>query len=537
MRRISFGVIAAVCGVLALALAISLASILHASSSPSSLALLQENESAAGNGGRYAVVLVLDGARPDYLHLVPMPHLQSLMRNGITYRNAIVGQELANTPPSHATIGTGMLPKHHGVEGFLWEDPRTSQVANPTETGAVLHGDLERVISGHRVPTLSGQVKRAYPGARTASVSAHKCYAADAMGTASTDYILCALIYHNRWVAQAVGNHTPPPGALNNPAWDVPIPSRTAGFGPAVQQWRVGTENDWTMRYARWAAKRAHFPRVLMINLSESDVLGHFAPNDSVIKLLMRRFDADLGRLITIYERAGIFSRTDFVITADHGMSRISSVVPYSDFTQAMSQAGATPVYVEHDTAAAIGIKENSKSRAVALNLFRLAGRDVDATYYRIHAGGRWQYRLAASKPGLSPDVLHAYVTLANTAAAASGPDIFAVFPPGVSSRSFLAYGYPWRAGHLGPQWPDQHIPLIISGPGVRRGRDSSYPARLVDVAPTVEHLLGAPTGKVDGIVLSDALQSPTSETEAAQKTRGAFLTPVVAAIRHRAGA
>jgi hypothetical protein len=78
-----------------------------------------------------------------------------------------------------------------------------------------------------------------YPKARAVSVSAHKCYAADAMGTASTDYILCALIYHNRWGAQAVGVHRPPPGAINNPRWDVPIPARTSGFGPAVQQWKV----------------------------------------------------------------------------------------------------------------------------------------------------------------------------------------------------------------------------------------------------------------------------------------------------------
>jgi hypothetical protein len=80
------------------------------------------------------------------------------------------------------------------------------------------------------------------------------------MGTASADYILCAVIYHGRWVAQAVRRHLPPPGAVNNPHWDVPIPPPSSSFGAAVQQWKVGAENDWTVRYALWAFHRVHYP-------------------------------------------------------------------------------------------------------------------------------------------------------------------------------------------------------------------------------------------------------------------------------------
>src|SRR5437660_11070248 len=74
---------------------------------------------AARPPGRYAVLIVLDGVRPDYFNLTNMPHLRALQARGVTYTQAFTGQEPANTPPSHATIGTGMLPKHHGVEGFL----------------------------------------------------------------------------------------------------------------------------------------------------------------------------------------------------------------------------------------------------------------------------------------------------------------------------------------------------------------------------------------------------------------------------------
>src|SRR5919202_1878966 len=99
---------------------------------------------------RYAVILVVDGARPDYFRLAPMPYLGWLLRRGVTYTRAFVGQGIANTPPSHATIGTGLFPKHHGVEGFVWKDPRTDSETRPTETAAVVNGVLEQVMAARR---------------------------------------------------------------------------------------------------------------------------------------------------------------------------------------------------------------------------------------------------------------------------------------------------------------------------------------------------------------------------------------------------
>jgi predicted AlkP superfamily pyrophosphatase or phosphodiesterase len=484
--------------------------------------------------GRYAVIIVLDGDRPDSFNLAPMPHLRALMAHGVTFSQAFAGQLPAITPASHATIGTGLLPEHHGVQGFLWEDARTHLVDNPTQTISIQNGALEQVMAANHVQSLARQVKLRYPSGRIASVAGHKCYASDAMGTASADYILCALLYHDRWVAQAVGRHRPPAGAINNPSWDVPIPPRTSGFGPAVQQWRVGTENAWTTRYALWAFHRIRYPRVLMINLAETDVLGHFAPNQAVIAGLMRQFDGLLGQIESAYRRAGILSRTDFVITADHGMTPIHSFVPYSTLSQAVSAAGTTPVYIEHDTGVALGLKDDRKSRAVALNIFRLGGTKVDAAYYKVLQAGRWRYRAAAWQPEITASLRAAYLRLVNTEASPTSADVFAVLAPHVSSRNFAIYGYAWRAGHLGPQWGDQHIPLVLAGPGVEQGETLSYPARLVDIAPTVERLLGAPLGRTDGVVLGNALTDPSPAELARQQARGKTLRPVVSALERR---
>jgi hypothetical protein len=134
------------------------------------------------------------------------------------------------------------------------------------------------------------------------------------------------------------------------------------------------------------------------------------------------------------------------------------------------------------------------------------------------------------------PALRHAYVTLANTMAAASGPDVSAVFAPRTSTRQFVAYGYPWRAGHLGPQWDDQHIPLILAGPEIKSGGHSNYPARMVDIAPTIEHLFGAKTGRVDGIVLNNALRPQSAAGSATQRLCGAQLLPIIKAIQRRSG-
>lgn len=492
---------------------------------------------AVGSGvqARYAVIIVLDGARPDYFQLAPMPHLRWLMQRGTEYTRAFVGQEIANTPPSHATIGTGVFPRRHGVEGFVWTDPRTGQMTRPGDTPAVLTGALEAVMARHHVPSIAQALKERDPRGHVVAVSGHKCYAADAMGTAAADYILCALIYHDRWVAQAIANHRPPPGAINNPHWDVPIPSPSSGFAPAVEQWNLGSENAWTVRYALWAFNRVHYPRVMMINLPETDVTGHFVDSPRPVETdLMKGFDQDLGQIMAAYRRAGILSRTTFLVTADHGMSHVEQRLPFGDLDSAINDAGATKIYIEGDTSAVIGIRELAKAKSVAKNVVSRDAPLIDAVYYKSHSHGRWLYRPAWLDGHLSKTLRDAYLNLVDTTACREGPEVFVVYKPHVTTGDRPVRGYHWVGGHLGPQWDDQHIPLLIAGAGVRHGIRSTFPARLVDIAPTVEALLSLPIGNVDGSVLDDALLHPSRGGAQHQRRVGNWLDPQVKALAQR---
>ena len=486
---------------------------------------------------RFAVIVVLDGCRPDYLDLVPMPNLRRLMRRGTTYSQAFVGQLIANTPPGHATIGTGVHPKRHGIQGFWWKDPRTNRMTRPTDLSPVEHGLLERVLSEHHVPSIAAAVKAADRHARIVSLSGNKCYAADAMGTASADYILCSEIYHDRWVAQAMGRHQPPSGAINNPHFDSPIPPPMSSLGAEVEQWTLGTETEWIIRYALWAFHRIRYPQVMMLNLPETDVAMHFAGADmSVAATLMKHADQGIGELVAAYHAAGILDRTVFVVTADHGMSVIHSRIPFHIFDQAIAMAGATNVFLEADTAASIGIKEMWKARQVAQNVARLGGEAIDAVYYKTTEHGSWQYHAAYVREHLSPELRQAFLHLANTAASDSGPDVLAIFAPHITTGDRIVNGRHWLAGHLGPQWDEQHIPLVIAGPGVLHGHVSSYPARLVDAAPTVEHLMGVAVQRTDGVVLADALAVSTPRQRAEQAKERSLLLPFVHALKARSG-
>ena len=144
---------------------------------------------AGAPAARYLVLIVLDGFRPDYLQLAPMPNLRALMRAGMVYRRAWVGQLETETPTGHATIATGVYPRKNGVIGFGWRGPNGGYSWMPTNLAQLDAGDMEAIIESGGAPTISDLMHRTYPGSKSVSLSGEKYYAADAMGTGA-DYIL-----------------------------------------------------------------------------------------------------------------------------------------------------------------------------------------------------------------------------------------------------------------------------------------------------------------------------------------------------------
>jgi arylsulfatase A-like enzyme len=92
--------------------------------------------------------------------------------------------------------------------------------------------------------------------------------------------------------------------------------------------------------------------------------------------------------------------------------------------------------------------------------------------------------------------------------------------------------GKAWPSSHETITWNNQHIPLIIAGPGVKKGLSLDSPARIVDIAPTVLTLMGITPKKMDGVVLADCVEKATLQQVEAQNVVTQYLKPLAAALK-----
>lgn len=495
----------------------------HRSHAPLLAQGVRTRRAAAGvQTARYLVLMVLDGARPDYFGLAPLPHVDALRAEGAQYTNAMDGILEAETPSGHTTLSTGSSPARNGILGFSWEQGGASySLFSPT---IIRSGAMESIMRNAHVPTLAGLYKARYPGARVVALSGHKYYAADPLGGPAAD----AIMYYQgddqgRYVPVAVPGHIPPVGVLDGRGL----------VGPNTHL-PDGEEDALATRLALSAFKVMR-PRITLINYPEFDwPVGHVeggTTNPPRVIALMKTFDRDLGRIEDVYRRAGILKQTLFVITADHGMSPIRRFVPPSIIRNALARAHTTAPAVSYNTGAYIWLADPAKGRAVARNILAAADPGIQSVYYltTVHGKPRYARATAGADTALaSPEVDSANRYLLGTMINGHQPNVV-IFCR--TDQTMSPSTTNWRADHGGAGWQSQHIPLILAGPGIQSGIVSGEPAQLADVAPTVLTAMGvAPTG-MEGHVLTDALVRSSASDRKARRLEIGKLGPVVNAL------
>ncbi|MGH2448661.1 MAG: alkaline phosphatase family protein [Chloroflexota bacterium] len=456
------------------------------------------NHVAGHATGRYAVIVVVDGARADEFKLATMPNLAKLAARGAEYTQASVGQLPSITETSHATVGTGVYPKRHHVLGDSWRLPGTEKMSpDLLNTALDRTGYVGRLIRQAHVPSLAGIIHHTYPGSTVVALSGHKVYAADAMGAGHANFVAFGVRdSRGHFVPSVMPGETPARSILSSPKLDLPSYPR-----------KPGLEDDWATILARKFLFQ-YRPRVLMINLPEPDVTGHLVGTDpSVMGPLMTDVDRDIGWLVAAYRHAGLLSRTDFLITSDHGMVPRKHVVSTTSIFRAIHQAGGAPLYVGHGDDSTIWLKNASAIVPVGRALAAAKFPHVDAVYIKSRSG---KYQLVSSPDTLAgANVNRAYQDLLGTFDNASSPDIVLLYDKNTITMDSFFWKSGRRGDHEGATWGSQHIGMFLAGPGIKSGYRSSYPARLVDVAPTIESLLGATPSRQDGVPLADAMTSP----------------------------
>jgi arylsulfatase A-like enzyme len=473
----------------------------------------------------YVVLIVLDGARSEYFNVAGIPNVRSLMRNGTQYTNAFSGILESETPSGHVAIGTGSDPARTGIPSFWWANAENIRVSlfSPTKIRA---GDMEQIIRRSGVPTLAGLVHAKSRGAKVVALSASKYYAADAIGGPDADV---TMYYQNNgkglWVPTSIPGHVAPAGLFNAPG----LTTKSAHMAPGVQ-------NHFAMKLAVEAFNRMR-QQVTLINLPEFDwPLGHVdggVIDPAGVNTLMQSFDRDLAMLRDAYRKAGVLDRTLFVLMSDHGMMPLRHKVSQLDITAAVSKAKTSVVSEAYTSAAYLWLKDESRAPLVATNIGKLNNPYVQSVYARVKTAKRFTFtRVIGSKLLRTGGVEAANQYLLNSFNGSNAPDVVVLFAEGVGCEPGGQAA--WKADHGGTSWQAQQIPLILSGPGIRSGYTSSFPARLIDVAPTVLQAMGASHKGMQGIPLADALKAPPSWTVQWQRAASKQLMPVVTALQQQ---
>jgi arylsulfatase A-like enzyme len=483
----------------------------------------------------YLVLISLDACRPEYLELAELPNLQSLIQSGVSYSGAWVGSFQNNTPPGHTEMSTGTFPKTNGILGFAWGNQQTG-IVNPTTLEAINAGEMAQIVKDSGVPTLAGLVKQKYPDAVVAALSAHKYYAAQGLGVGPTDYILYAEAAKGKRqladTADAQPGYEPPRKGTIFPA---AIQGHTAPDDfmkdPALRMQTIapGDSNRFVIKMGIALLNR-YQPRALLLNLPETDAWGHRTgglSDPDAMRAVMIATDQAIGELMDAYHAAGIFDRTLWVVTGDHGMTAGEQVYLNADVREQIKLSGkrsrvGVPLTV---------LNESTDSAQIAQQIEKAALPGVVGVYVRSEDGASYQPALQTKKK--LPEALNdAYVYLLDTYATPFSAHIVMTTEEGVH---YEGNKKDRKGGHGEINWANQHIPLILSGPGVKKGSISTSPARLVDLAPTISRLMGFSTRGMDGAVLSDALAKADQEDVQAQEQLINWLAPLRDALEKHA--
>lgn len=484
----------------------------------------QSPVSSSPRKGPFVLLVVIDAARYDEVNLANMPNLAKLAASGTVYDDAWVGQLPSITEASHASLGTGVFPRRHGILGDTWRVPGTAHMA-PNILSAALDrtGYIGKYIQQSRVPTVAQLVHQHLPGSLVVTLSGHKVYAADGLGAGAADFIgFAGKDSRGHFVPQAIPGHEPARSILSSPQLDLPTPPTAPGV-----------EDGWTTTLAEKYLFKYH-PRVMMINLPEVDVAGHAnGTAATVMQPLMADVDIQIGRLVAAYGRAGMLSQTTIIITADHGMVPDVHTVDITGIESTVKATGAKYLYVGHGDFSEIYLRNSANTPRVAGALAAANIPNVIAVYARNAHG---QYTPVSSPTTLaSPAVDGAYRDLLNTVDSPESADVVLLYAENTITMtpSFARIGR--KGDHEGATWGSQHIPLIISGPGIKQNVHSTYAARLVDIPVTMESVLGIRPQSQDGVPLADAMISPPAWALSAQNSVAGRMNSDVAALQAQA--
>lgn len=426
----------------------------------------------------HVILISIDGFRPAvYLDPeregVKVPNLMALKQAGSAAEGVVVTYP-SMTYPSHTSIVTSVSPARHGIVTNTILDPLNGSRLWFYENSAV------------KVPAIWDVARK--NGLKTAGVSWPVSVGAgmDVIYPESNQ-----VPSDMTWLARARRDSTP--GLVDA------VVSDLGGFGERDNLDAVKRDRFATAVAVR--VVRTEKPNLMVVHLMETDSAQHASgPGSPEARAAYERVDAHIGEIVKAVDDAGMRGRTAFVITGDHGFSRVHALfqpnVVLRDAGLLKTDAkGNITEWSAVLHGMAVVLKEPG-SKALATRVEALF-EDLARTRYKglFRVVGRGELDERGAYPGalffLEP---------------AEGYYL----SDGFEENAFLV-GTTRRGAHgFIPTEPRMFTGLIVAGSGIRAGVPLPS-VRQIDIAPTVARLLGFTMPDVDGVPLAGVLDIPRS--------------------------
>ena len=419
-------------------------------------------------------MISIDGFRPEmYLDAtrdgLALPNIQALRSGG----SSAEGVEVAHpslTYVSHTSLATGVRPARHGVVSNTKFDPPSGSPQWYYEAAAL------------KVPAVWDRAKAA--GLKTAGASWPVTVGAriDVLFPESNQ-----APPDSTWLARARAESTP--GLVDA------VVKELGGFGENDN--RNAVQRD---RFT--AAVAAHIirverPNLLMIHLMETDTAQHAdGPGSPAARDAIQHIDAHVGAMMRAVDEAGIRARTTFLVTGDHGFSRVHTLIQPNVILRdggwlTTDTRGRVATWQAASHATAIRLKDPSDHALAA----RIEARFREEAAGRYHGIFRVTSRAELDALGAYPEAAF-FVEPAEGYYATDGVMNDAVL---VAATRFGAHGFL-------PTDARMHTGFIAAGAGVRDGVPLPL-LRQIDIAPTIARLLGFAMPDVDGVPIVGVLK------------------------------
>ena len=492
------------------------------------------------------VFFTIDQMRPDYFSRFEKQlngGLARLYHGGAFFENAYQDHAITETAPGHSVTLSGRFPRSTGI----------------TTNSLGVQDDRARLLSGaspgaspfrFRGTTLIDWLRVADPRSRALSISRKDRGAILPLGRAheevywfAPDRFTTSTYYHDTipsWIARFNARQLPQRYA--DKQWTLLLPEREYPELDSVPLENGGRNYTFPHRFPSDSSAAARvlpaFPMMdeitlqaalagvealqlgqgpqtdlLAVSLSTTDAVGHaFGPDSREIHDQILRLDRYIGAFLDSLFKLRDSTRILVALTADHGVQPFPAI-------HAARVRGAVARYADVDPAyedllasiTARGIDSTALQFAEGMLLvdrsaFAHAHVDVDSTL-------RHFAEVVRKVPGVGRVDFVRALPQSDTVRDAVARRWLHMLSPELPVElvvSLEPYAY-WAgttiATHGTPNDEDAHVPVVFWGAPIRAGRYGEF-ARVVDIAPTIAHVLGVPPlERLDGHVLTRALR------------------------------